>query len=313
MMKTVQCFLFAVLAIGGSFPLLGADEVGYLPEKPSQVIRANFPDAKVTKINRERERGAWYYEVVLNNNERRLEVEVSPEGVIGEIEGKVEFKDLPAPLQQKVRDRVGRGKLVRVERHERRGVARSGKFVALHQPRISYEIKYYNEAGERRELQLLSDQVLELPETVKKVVAERFPQAKIAEAEVEDDEGVLLYSLSLRQDKEWFTAVVSQDAQLVEYEELIAAKDLPDAALQALHKERDWKKSESTRYVALETSLQVVDGKLEPLHDRTYMVTIHRGKEIKEYRFDGRGRETDRTDWFDASDDDGDEDDEGDN
>lgn len=307
-MKSMTHFFLSAL-FGCLLVPLAPLKAAELPDKADQAIKASFPDAEIIKIGRERERGAWYYEVDLKDGDRRCSVEVSAEGVIGEIEGRVALSDLPEPLQKKVRERVGQGQLVRVERHERRGVARSGKFVALHQPRVSYDVKYYNAAGERRELQLVSNEVLELPESVKKLVAERFPKARIAEAEMEDDDGVLLYSLSLREGKEWFTVVASQQGDLVEYEVLIETKELPEAARQVLHKDKDWKAAESVRTVAWETFFQVVDGKLAALHDRTYMATLHRGKQIKEYRFDGRGRETSRTDWMDASDDDGDEDD----
>jgi hypothetical protein len=279
-----------------------------LPEKPTEVIKANFPDARITGIGKERERGAWYYEVVLHEGKRRFEVEITDEGVIGEIEGKVMFTDLPPELQQKVRKRVGRGRLVRVEKHERRGVARSGKFVPLKETRISYEIKYYNEIGERRELQLASNEVMELPRKVRLMVAQRFPKARIDEAEVEDDDGVLLHVLSLREDDERFTIVASDKGDLVEYEVAIEPQTLPQPAQNTLKEDRDYRRAKDPRVVAWETFGKVTDGKLVTFRDRTFMVTLHKDGEIKEYRFDGRGRLTEKTDWTSADDDDGDDD-----
>jgi uncharacterized membrane protein YkoI len=277
-----------------------------LPEKAAQVIKANFPGARITGVGRERERGAWYYEVVLKDGESRFEVEVTEDGVIGEIEAKVLVDDLPPELQEKVRTQVGQGRLVRVEKHERRGVARSGKFVPLSRTRISYEIKYYNVAGERRELQLASSEVMELSAQVRLMVAQRFPEARIDEAEVEDDDGVLLHVLSLRQDKNRFTVVLSQDGEIVECEQVVEASALPQAARDALDGDRDWRLAKEPRVVALETYATVEDGKLVNRRDRTYLVSIRRDGKIKEYRFDGRGRLTQETDWESADDDDDD-------
>jgi hypothetical protein len=140
-----------------------------LPEAAAKVIKANFPDATITSVGRERERGAWYYEVTLKEaGGRRFEVEVTEAGVLGEIEGVVRLNDLPDELVKVVRERVGGGRITRVEKHERRGIARNGQFVALPEPRLSYEIKYVDAAGARREFQVASNQVLELPDEVRK-------------------------------------------------------------------------------------------------------------------------------------------------
>jgi uncharacterized membrane protein YkoI len=310
-MKTIsQLCRVAIAALLVALPSATAKS-RRLPQKPAEVIKANFPDARITGIGRERERGAWYYEVVLHEGKRRFEVEITDDGVIGEIEGKVTFADLPPELQQKVRERVGRGRLVRVEKHERRGVARSGEFVPLSKTRISYEIKYYNASGERRELQLASDLVMELPAKVRAMVAQRFPNAQIEEAEVEDDDGVLLHVISLRQEDSRFTVVASSEGDVVEYEVAIEPHALPQAARNTLKEDKDYRQAKDPRVVAWETFGAVEGGKLVSRRDRTYMVTLRKNGQIKEYRFDGRGRVTSKTDWT-AADDDDDGGDEGD-
>ncbi|MBT4815429.1 MAG: hypothetical protein HON70_07005, partial [Lentisphaerae bacterium] len=119
----------ALLLFAVALPLAAADR--RLPSAAAKVIEANFPDAKITGVGRERERGAYYYEVNLKQGSRRFEVEVTSEGVIGEIEAKVKITDVPAALLKVIRRRVGDGRIVRVEKHERRGIARGGRFVPL--------------------------------------------------------------------------------------------------------------------------------------------------------------------------------------
>ena len=271
-----------------------------LPEKAAAVVKANFPDARITGVGRERERGAWYYEVDLQDGKRRIGMEVTEDGVVGEIESRVLLSDLPDSLQEKVRDRIGRGRVVRVEKHERRGVARSGTFVPISKPRISYEVKYYDEGGRRRELQLASDVVLELPESVLAMVGRNFPRARVGEAEVEDDEGVALYVLSLLQDKKRFSVVSDREGNLVEYEVRLRVEDLPGAARSLLGKSEDWQRTESNQISGWETFLAVEDGRLVKHRDQSYMVILKRQEKIKEYRFDGRGRLISEGKWQDA-------------
>jgi len=298
-MKFTERITAALLLTVFALPLANA-RTNRLPEKAAQAIRMNFPDAKITSVGRERERGAWYYEVNLADGKRRIEVEVTEEGVIGEIEAKVLFTDLPKPLQVKVRKRVGKGRLVRVEKHERRGVARSGKFVPISKPRISYEVKYYDVSGKRRELQLASSAVLEVPEEVLAMVGRNFPKARVREVEMEDDDGVPLYVLSLREEKTRFTVVSSREGFLVEREERLTAAKLPGAARSFLGKSKDWQRASSSQVSGWDTYLVVEDGELVKHRDQTYIVILKRKKRVKEYRFDGRGRLTSESKWQDA-------------
>jgi hypothetical protein len=156
-----------------------------------------------------------------------------------------------------------------------------------------------------------SNQVMELPAKVRAMLAQRFPDATIEEAEVEDDSGVLLHVVSLRDKDHRFTVVASSQGDLVEYEVAIEPHALPQAARHTLEKDSDWQKAKDPRVVAWETFGAVEDGKLVSRRDRTYMVTLRKNGQIKEYRFDGRGRVTSKTDWT-AADDDDDGGDEGD-
>jgi len=318
-MKTAKRILtLAFLLTALALPLAGA-RTNRLPAKAAQAIKLNFPDAKITSIGRERERGAWYYDVNLADGKRKIEVEVTEDGVIGEIEGRVLFSDIPKSLQEKVRKRVGRGKLVRVEKHERRGVARSGKFVPISKPRISYEVKYYDVSGKRRELQLASSEVLEIPEEVLTMVGRNFPKARVREVEMEDDDGVQLFVLSLREGKTRFTVVSSREGFLVEREVRLEPKKLPGAARSFLGKSKDWQRASSSQVSGWDTYLAVEEGELVKHRDQTYIVILKRKKRVKEYRFDGRGRLTSESKWQDADfdgdghhDDDDDDDEHGD-
>ena len=64
-------------------------KIKYLPAPVAQTIKEKFPDAIVVGFVMEREPGVRYYEVNLRRGEDRIEVEVAPDGNIGEIESRV--------------------------------------------------------------------------------------------------------------------------------------------------------------------------------------------------------------------------------
>jgi hypothetical protein len=123
-------------------------KIKYLPAPVAQTIKEKFPGATVVGFVMEREPGVRYYEVNLRRDEDRIEVEVAPDGSIGEIESRVALEGLSEAHQARLREAVGRGKIHRVEKHVRVGRGRNGTFAPLKSPVGFYEVKYYD--GDRR-------------------------------------------------------------------------------------------------------------------------------------------------------------------
>jgi len=277
-----------------------------LPEAAENAIRANFPDARITGIGRERERGAWYYEVNLRQGTRRFEVEITDAGVIGEIEARIKFGDLADEVQDLVRQRTHGGKIVRVEKHERRGIARNGRFVPLREPTILYEIRYVTRDGRRREIRVASNQLLELPDRVRDAIAAKFPKARITEAEAEADTGVMLFVVELEQDGERFEVVAARDGRLLEIEVPISPSHLPSTVPRFI--EENTRRTDRKIVWRRETDAVVENGRIVGRHDIAYIVRVRRGNRMREFRLDGRGRLAETSDWEPVSrDDDGDE------
>ncbi|GEM_PF-2753219 len=112
-----------------------------LPAPVVQTMRDRFPGALIHSAGRERETDVLYYEVNLRRGEDRFEVEVAPDGSVGEIEGRVKFENLPEPHQDRIRAAVGAAKIKRVEKHVRIGQGKEGSFVPLEKPVGFYEVK----------------------------------------------------------------------------------------------------------------------------------------------------------------------------
>lgn len=127
-----------------------------LPEPVLRTITEKFPGATVVSFGMEREPGVRYYEVNLRRDGDRIEVEVAPDGNIGEIESIVAFEGLPQAHQARINEAIGRGKIRRVEKHVRVGRGRNGTFVPLKSPVGFYEVTYYDR-GQRRAVKVPID------------------------------------------------------------------------------------------------------------------------------------------------------------
>ncbi len=295
-----------VMALGWAPGLLAGSADTVLPPAAIKVLKAHFPGAKVTAVGRERERGAWYYEVDLEQSGARVSVEVTGDGVIGEIEARVDLDDVPPATLAKLRQRVGEGRITRVERHERRGVARAGRFVRLATPRILYEVRYVTRDGSRRDVQVASDEIMELPREVLARLAASVPGARVTEAEVEDDDGVLLFVLSLLRNGERFEWVADRQGRIVESEVSVPKTDLPAALTAALASNRDRRATDAFQVSRRETFAVVENSALVPRHEVIYVVRVTRSDRQQELLFDGSGRPTAASAWESIRDDDDD-------
>ena len=226
----------------------------------------------------------------LKDGGRRFEVEITEDGVIGEIEAKIAFRDMPPEIQAYVREKVGTGHVRRVEKHERRGVARSGEFVPLDEPRIMYEVKITNSFGYHDEIQVASNGILELPAAVRRNIRARYPDARIREAEAEDDDGVLVFVVSLIRNHTPFHLTVLRNGKVIEKEEPVRFNELPKALQHLLKQNPHFTNAGVKALYRAETDAAVEEGSLVPRHDVTYIVQTRNGEKQREYRFDGRGR-----------------------
>jgi hypothetical protein len=71
---------------------------------------------------------------------------------------------------------------------------------------------------------------VELPEAAAKAIKEAFPNAAIAKVKAEDEDGMKLFAVELKQDKAETEVKVTADGMIVEVETEVALKDIPEAA-----------------------------------------------------------------------------------
>ncbi|MBN1256488.1 MAG: PepSY-like domain-containing protein [Planctomycetes bacterium] len=140
--QTVRILVFAISAVMvfNSFSFAKGEKK--LSEAAKQAIEEAFPDGNITNVDTGRESGDKFFQVDLKEGGIKKEVGVSSEGIIGEINYKIKTSELPESLRDTVRKKVGRGEILRIEKHEKRGKANSGEWTALPKPEVSYEIKF---------------------------------------------------------------------------------------------------------------------------------------------------------------------------
>jgi hypothetical protein len=150
----VTCLsLFLLLAC--SAVVLASDEGELAPAAVAAVERL-FPGSAILDVEQETEAGVAFYEVAVRAGSRRLEVEVTADGLIGEIETAIEPSALPRAVAEGFA-RIAAGASVKhAERHEVRGVPQNGTFAPVDPPRVLYELSYV-QGGERREIALGED------------------------------------------------------------------------------------------------------------------------------------------------------------
>jgi len=148
----VAVAIVMVLAMCGSAH--GRDRT--LPPKAAKAIRDAFPNGRIKDVEPEREHGVKLYEVELAEKGREVEVTVSPDGIIVEVEVAVPVKDLPEAVMKTVRMHSKGGRITEAEKVKARAVVKAGKLVRLPKARVFFEVEIVKN-GRELEMNVLPD------------------------------------------------------------------------------------------------------------------------------------------------------------
>ncbi len=116
-------------------------------------IEAAFPGGEVDEVEAEYEGGVKLYEVELELDGRELEITVSPDGIIVEVETELAEGDVPELVAATIARVAGGATAVEVEREETRTDAKLAK---LQKPRVIYEVEFVKD-GKKREVEIAAD------------------------------------------------------------------------------------------------------------------------------------------------------------
>jgi len=280
-----------------------------LPAKATEAVKAAFPKAQIVGVGRERENGVMYYEVNLKEDGKRFELEVTPDGAIGEIEGVLGIDDLPADVREIVAKATEGASRIRIEKHERRGRAKNGTFVPLAQPTERYEVKYYLK-GKRRRLWLDAQEVAALPEKAKAAVSKTFPKATITNVKTEYEDGAQVVEVELAEDGREMSVKMSSDGTLLSVESEVSVKDVPTTVIETVRKQAGGGRIKEAEKVEVRAVIR--NGKTARLREPQllYEVEVEKGGREAEFKVTPDGKLLAKGKWEDDEDDEDDEDEE---
>lgn len=206
--------VFAVWGLGTATGKQKKGKSPVLPKAAAAAIKKAFPKATIDEIELEKE-GVVLYEVELEQGGKELEVTVSPDGQIVEVERKVSKADLPDAVAKTLARLAGDAKIKEIEKEEIHAVV---KLVKLRKPKTVYEAEFVKD-GKEIEVKIAADGTLlseeieeegdddddedeegekeisldEVPAAVKATILKEAGGKKIKEVEVETRGGKTTY------------------------------------------------------------------------------------------------------------------------
>ena len=108
----------AAMILMAAAPAAWADEKVDLDKVPKAVmdaVKARFPDAEIKGAEKETEEGKLYYEIEILNKKEEIDVELTPDGALSEIEKEIEYKDLPKAVSQALEAKYPKAEFDEVE------------------------------------------------------------------------------------------------------------------------------------------------------------------------------------------------------
>jgi len=140
----------------------GAGEKVELPKAAADAVKAAFPGAEIEEVELDNEDGMKLYEVELELKDAEIEVTVSADGVIFEVETEITVEALPKAVADALAKVAKGGKVKEVEKEEQRAVVKDGKLVTLKTPTVTYSAEIRTADGEI-EVEIAADgKVLEI-------------------------------------------------------------------------------------------------------------------------------------------------------
>jgi hypothetical protein len=129
LMRIAILSLGLLAAIGA---VLRADEetIGLkdLPKAVRAAVKAKFPEGKVIKAAKEEDEGKTIYEVVVEEEDAKIDVAVSAKGKILEVERTIEPKELPKAVAATLKSKYPKAKIKKAERVVKYGEDEEEKF-----------------------------------------------------------------------------------------------------------------------------------------------------------------------------------------
>ena len=112
MVLSLMVFGFYLAAAHADEEKIGLDKV---PKVVIDAVKARFAGAKLVGADKETDKGKVAYEIAIEHKDQKIEVTVTPEGMIFQIEKLITYKDLPKVVSEAVESKYPKAKAEKVE------------------------------------------------------------------------------------------------------------------------------------------------------------------------------------------------------
>ena len=166
--------------LGASAPALALDEDGEkegvkLPKAVRKTVKARFPEAKIRGTSKEKnEKGQTVYEVEMVIKKKMVDVIISAEGKIEEIEKQIDLSDLPSAVTAALFKAYPKAKIEKVEE------------LTGEDDKVLYEVVLLSKGKKTMEVVIVPNG--KILETVEAAEDDDKPKAKKKEKGEDDDE-----------------------------------------------------------------------------------------------------------------------------
>jgi uncharacterized membrane protein YkoI len=106
--------------LAATAPTLRADDednvpLDKVPKAVLDAVKARFPDAELKEASKETENGKTTYELGIVNKKDKIDVELTPEGDLVDIEKEIDVKDLPQAVSKALEEKYPKAEYGEVE------------------------------------------------------------------------------------------------------------------------------------------------------------------------------------------------------
>jgi uncharacterized membrane protein YkoI len=248
--QTIWVIGLTALLVGNSRAAEVKIKAQDLPKGVSDALNARFPDLKITSAAKETDAsGQVVYDVELTHKNRKFETDIKEDGAMLEVEKEVSPNHWPRELKSTVEAKYPKGKIKEVMEVNK----------VTDKKEVPDHLESTIETADNKEAELLTsldgktvvkdEQAAEaaptsgeeriksedLPKSVKEGLRKKFPNAEITGAEKGEEDGKLIYEVSIKDEKHNIDVTLDPSGKITGLEKSLPQSERPKALVDALN------------------------------------------------------------------------------
>jgi hypothetical protein len=188
-----------------------------LPKAVTDAIKAKYPDAKLVGAEKETQGDKTFFEVVIKDKDRNIELLLTPEGKIVGVEQPIAAKDLPKAVAEAIEKKYPKGTIKSVEEATRDDKVTYGVLleteVMIDKEKQKVQLSLTADGKITATQQLIGAK--DLPREVTGALEKKYPKATITRANEATREGKVTYIVSLETTEKKIVAMLDAEGKIL--------------------------------------------------------------------------------------------------